>query len=184
MKLYTKTGDQGTTSLFGGQRVSKASLRVEAYGTVDETNSVIGLVRTQTAGFQREDDLLKSIQNDLFVLGADLATPVTATGPSQVPRISDLHIKEIEKQIDFYQAACPPFRFFVLPGGTPLAAHLHVARTVCRRAERIVVQLSESSPEFENIIVYLNRLSDLLFILARFVNLQTGVSETEWKVRG
>lgn len=184
MKLYTKTGDQGTTSLFGGQRVSKASLRVEAYGTIDETNSVIGVVRTYTTGLQREDDLLKSIQNDLFILGADLATPVTGSGPATVPRISEEHIRDMERQIDFYQAACPPFRFFVLPGGTPIAAHLHVARTVCRRAERIVVQLSESSPEFENIIVYLNRLSDLLFILARFVNLQAGVSETEWKVRG
>lgn len=184
MKLYTKTGDSGSTSLFGGQRVSKSSLRVESYGTVDELNSFLGVVRLFTAELPAEDELLKHIQNDLFVMGADLATPGGTKPKTKVPRIQPSDYELIEKKIDYYQEQCPPFQFFVLPGGVPASAHLHVARTVCRRAERLVVQLSESSPEFEQIIIYLNRLSDLLFVMARYINLKSGVSETEWKVRG
>lgn len=184
MKLYTKTGDAGETSLFGGERVSKASLRVDAYGTVDELNSVLGVVRLATRELLPEDELLKQIQNDLFILGADLATPAAQKPGPDVPRISSFHFALLEKKIDFYQENCPPFRFFVLPGGSVPSAHLHVARTVCRRAERLVVALAGSSPDFDQIIIYLNRLSDLLFILARYLNLQAGIPETEWKVQG
>lgn len=182
MKLYTKTGDKGQTSLFGGQRVSKSSDRVEAYGTVDELNSYLGVVRLHTKTWNQEDLLLKQIQNDLFILGADLATPADSPHSSKVPRIDELHISILENKIDFYQEGCPPFEFFVLPGGIEAAAHLHVARTICRRAERIVVKMQDHEDEYKEIIVYLNRLSDLLFIMARYANLKEGVVETEWKV--
>lgn len=183
MKLYTKTGDKGQTSLFGGQRVSKASDRVEAYGTVDELNSWLGVVRLFTKNSEPEDDLIRKIQNDLFVMGADLATPHDSPHSSKVPRVSAGDSELLETKIDFYQNECPPFEFFVLPGGTEVSSHLHVARTIARRAERVVVRMQDHEDEFKDIIIYLNRLSDLLFILARYLNLKSGIKETEWKVK-
>lgn len=183
MKLYTKTGDKGQTSLFGGQRVSKSSDRVEAYGTIDELNSALGVVRLFTRNLKSDDELLSKIQNDLFVLGADLATPHDSPHSAKVPRISSDYYELLELKIDYYQSECPPFEFFVLPGGTEAASFLHVARTIARRAERIVVRMQDHEDEFKDIIIYLNRLSDLLFIMARSINLKNGIKETEWRVK-
>lgn len=183
MKLYTKTGDTGETGLFGGQRVSKSHDRVESYGTLDELNSTLGVVRLYTSELKKEDTLLEKIQNDLFVLGADLATPHDSKLSFKVERIGSHHSELLEQNIDYYQDSCPPFQFFVLPGGVPSAAHLHVARTICRRAERLIVKMNDPIGEFKHIIVYLNRLSDLLFIMARYLNLKAGIKEEEWKVK-
>ena len=174
MKLYTKRGDAGLTDLFGGRRVSKDDLRVEAYGTVDELNSVIGLVRSVDGNelFDEIAEPLRAIQSRLFELGADLATPRDVLGEgeskraSAVPRIGAERVAELEAWIDAASAAVPAMRHFILPGGTQLAARLHVARTVCRRAERLVVALAKAEPVGEQVVVYLNRLSDLLFALA------------------
>jgi len=171
-KVYTRTGDTGQTSLVGGKRVSKASLRVDAYGDVDELNSVIGLARAQ--GRDREiDEALSLIQNDLFTLGADLASPAGI----EVPRIDESFVKTLEDFSDHYLAQVEPLKEFILPGGSEAGATLHVARTVARRAERRVVQLSESEELNAQTIIYLNRLSDLLFIMARVVNHRAGIPE-------
>jgi cob(I)alamin adenosyltransferase len=171
-KVYTRTGDTGQTSLVGGKRVSKASLRVDAYGDVDELNSVIGLARAQGRD-QEIDAVLSVIQNDLFTLGADLASPADI----EVPRIDESFVKTLEDYSDHYLAQVEPLKEFILPGGSEAGATLHVARTVARRAERRVVQLSEGEELNAQTIVYLNRLSDLLFILARVVNRREGIPE-------
>lgn len=179
MKIYTKTGDRGDTSLFGGQRVPKDALRIEAYGTVDELNSILGVVRSDN-GDERIDHILTFVQNQLFELGADLATPRSVEKKS-VKRIDAKDYHALEKLIDGLELHLKPLKTFILPGGSPVAARIHFARTVCRRAERTVVRLSRNEDIGETITVYLNRLSDLLFVLARYANRIAGVPETEWK---
>jgi cob(I)alamin adenosyltransferase len=180
-KIYTRTGDDGTTSLFGGERVGKETPRIDAYGTVDETNSIVGLARAHLKnepGEETLDPVLGDLQEELFVLGADLATPMDAN--PVVERIEESHVEALEARIDRFEADLPSLDRFILPGGTPVGASLHSARTVCRRAERHIVQASTSTPINEQAIVYLNRLSDLFFVLARWVNQQAGVQEDTW----
>jgi cob(I)alamin adenosyltransferase len=178
MKIYTKTGDTGDTSLFGGKRVPKSSLRIDAYGTVDELNAQLGVVRALRP-FAEVDNLLEQIQNQLFVLGADLATPLDVT-PANVKRIQQNEIQFLEETIDRLDAQLEPLKSFILPGGSLLTAHLHVARTVCRRAERLVDALGRKEEIEKFPLVYLNRLADLLFIAARYVSKLTGMEETKW----
>jgi len=171
-KVTTRTGDAGQTALVGGARVSKASLRVEAYGDVDELNSLLGLARARLTDAQI-DEALGLIQNDLFTLGADLASPAEIS----VPRISDSFVATLEGFSEEFLKELEPLKEFILPGGAEAGALLHVARTVARRAERRVVALAEQEPVNAATIVYLNRLSDLLFIMARAVNRRAGVPE-------
>ncbi|RCK75846.1 MAG: ATP:Cob(I)alamin adenosyltransferase [Ignavibacteriae bacterium] len=180
MKIYTKTGDDGTTSLYGGKRVLKCELRIEAYGTVDELNSVLGICRAMKL-HKRVDRLLDKIQNQLFVLGTDLATPKSSR-KKPVPRIKESDIKFLEKAIDEFDAENKPLNRFILPGGSLLSSYLHFGRTVCRRAERLVVRLAKNENTGQNPIIYLNRLSDLLFVLARWVNKEKKSSEKYWVV--
>ena len=181
MKIYTRTGDQGETGLFGGGRVPKDHPRVAAYGDVDELNSSIGLVRA-TAGKEFFDELLEGVQRDLFSIGGHLATP----DPERVRKalekadLSPSRIKEFERVMDEAEQTLPPLRAFVLPAGTQTSVVLHLARTVCRRAERSVVHLAHSEAVPELFLVYLNRLSDLLFTLARLANRREGVSDSTW----
>jgi cob(I)alamin adenosyltransferase len=179
MNIYTKTGDRGDTSLFGGQRVPKDALRIEAYGTVDELNSVLGIVRSDNSG-DEIDGILEQIQIQLFQLGADLATPRSGK-PARIRRIDAKDAQGLERIIDRLDGQLKPLKSFVLPGGSPIAARLHFARTVCRRAERIIVRLSRNEDIGEYITIYLNRLSDLLFVLARYANHSGKVPETKWK---
>lgn len=181
MKIYTKTGDDGTTSLFAGGRVAKSHLRVEAYGTVDELNAALGLARALNPSVQT-GTWLEQVQNQLFHLGADLATPLDAKA-DWVVRMDTATITWLEATIDEMTGALPELKNFILPGGTPAAAQLHVARTVCRRAERLVVALFEDAEVNPHARVYLNRLSDWLFTLSRWENQQAGVSEARWSVR-
>lgn len=178
MKIYTKTGDKGETSLFGGMRVRKDSLRIEAYGTVDEFNSFIGFARSLNPPKQL-DELLEGIQNDLLTLGADLASPIDAEG--SIPRIQASDISRLEAHIDTIDLKLEPLKSFILPSGTQLAAALHVARTVCRRAERRIVQLSQKENVGDHAVIFLNRLADLLFVLARFANHLAGQREHKWE---
>jgi|SRR5690606_34191099 cob(I)alamin adenosyltransferase len=181
MKIYTRTGDKGTTGLFGGERVSKDNPRIVAYGTVDETNSFIGLARaflSGTPGAEEIDPVLKDVQSDLFVVGADLATPLGAK--PTVPRMDAASVKAIEDTIDRFDPLIPPLKQFVLPGGTVVAAQLHVARTVCRRAERQVIELMACGEINPHVLTYLNRLSDLLFVLARLHNHLSGTADIPW----
>lgn len=184
-RIYTRTGDDGTTSLFGGERVGKGNPRIDAYGTVDETNSIVGLARSHLEGEPGQetlDPVLGDVQEELFVLGADLATPMDAK--PVVERIEDAHIEALEERIDRFEADLPSLERFILPGGAPAGASLHSARTVCRRAERRSVEAKTSTPINEQVIVYLNRLSDLLFVLARWANRQAGVREDTWSPGG
>lgn len=178
MKIYTKTGDGGETSLFGGKRLRKDERRIEAYGTVDELNSHIGLILAlDTEGLLRDD--LRHIQEDLFVLGADLATPAGAAVKNKV-RLTSESAGRIERLIDAREKELKPLDSFILPGGSVLGAHIHIARTVCRRAERLVVALAKQEEIGQEPVVFLNRLSDFLFVLARAVNRRTGAGETPW----
>ncbi len=180
-RIYTRTGDDGTTALFGGERVEKGNPRIDAYGTVDEANSVVGLARAhldEAPGGERLDPVLGEVQEELFIVGADLATPLDAE--PMVPRIQDEHVGRVEDRIDTFDADLEPLEKFVLPGGSPAGASLHSARTVCRRAERLAVQAGTSTSINEEAVVYLNRLSDLLFVLARWANKQAGVQEDTW----
>ena len=170
-RIYTRTGDTGTTGLASGERRKKHDLRVEAYGTVDETNACVGLARLHTEG--DVDAMLSRVQNELFDQGADLATPETETPlPYEPLRILDTQVERLEREIDRLNEALSPLRSFVLPGGSPAAAALHLARTVCRRAERLVVALAEKPGEAVSpaAIKYLNRLSDFLFVASRYAN--------------
>ena len=181
MKIYTRTGDAGETALFGGGRVSKGTARVEAYGNVDELNSVLGWALLETTDPVTRERL-EVLQNDLFSVGAALATPPPREGRRQ-PRIPDLpeqRIHDMESWIDQAWDQLPPLKAFILPGGSRGAAALHVARTVCRRAERSLVRLAEAEPVDALAIRYLNRLSDLLFALARLENLRAEVTDIEW----
>lgn len=178
MKIYTKTGDRGDTSLFGGQRVPKDAQRIEAYGTIDELNSILGIVRADDRTSPM-DPILERIQHTLFNLGADLATPRSLD--KSITRISPRDTAVLEKDIDQTEPKLKPLRSFILPGGSPVAARLHFARTVCRRAERVIVRLSRNEDIGDDITIYLNRLSDLLFVLARYANRLAEVQETKWK---
>ena len=177
-KVYTKTGDKGQTSLVGGIRVSKASTRVEAYGDVDELNSVLGIARSHVVDEELEK-ILGVIQNDLFIMGADLASPQGI----ETPRISEEKVKELEKTIDKFLKELEPLKEFILPTGRGGGAYLHLARTVARRAERRVVRLREEEEINENLLIYLNRLSDLLFVMARIENKRRGFDETYVRFR-
>ena len=180
-KIYTRTGDDGTTGLVDGSRLSKNDIRVRAYGDVDETNSVIGLVRLNLES-RRLDDMLARIQNDLFDLGADLATPLPAKGEADSEyalRMVDEQSTRLETELDALNADLKPLTSFVLPGGSPPAAYLHQARTVCRRAERVCVALAAKQPINPAALTYLNRLSDFLFVAARWCNDQ-GQSDVNW----
>jgi cob(I)alamin adenosyltransferase len=181
-RVYTRTGDDGTTSLGSGQRVPKDSLRIEAYGTVDELNSQIGA--TLAAGVN--DDVavaLRSIQNELFHLGSDLCVLEEDKERLPVPQIEDRHVLALEKLMDRLSEGLAPLENFVLPGGCPAAAQLHVARTVCRRAERLVIALSRQEPVGRFTVHYLNRLSDALFVMARHENKRRGVEDRLWDSR-
>lgn len=182
VKLYTKTGDDGTTGLFGGGRVKKASLRVEAYGTVDETNAAIGVARA--AGLEPfTDGVLAEVQVDLFTLGAELACVPGKEAKMSMKLLGAADAERLEEAIDAAEEGLPPLKSFVLPGGSAQAAALHLARTVCRRAERAVLALDDA-PARAEIVVYLNRLSDLLFVLARKANAALGVADVPWAPRG
>ena len=179
MKIYTRTGDKGETGLFGGDRVPKDATRIEAYGAVDELNSLVGIIRALRPK-RKIDRILQKIQSDLFVLGADLATK-KAGKRSLIPRINRSHITSLEGIIDSLQLSLRPLASFILPGGTVVASFLHYARTVCRGAERSTVRLSRSEDVNENVLVYLNRLSDLLFVLARYTNHIQKKKEMKWE---
>jgi cob(I)alamin adenosyltransferase len=183
MKIYTKTGDDGSTGLFGGRRVAKTHPRVAAYGAVDELNAALG-VAIAAGGPPALLALLTTFQVELFVLGADLATPhENRTVPSYLPRIEEARVDALEAHIDEHEKALTPLHNFILPGGTLLAAHLHAARTICRRAERAAVSLAEQEDIGLLPVRYLNRLGDLLFVLARFANHSAGVPDVEWAPR-
>ncbi|GEO86331.1 MULTISPECIES: cob(I)yrinic acid a,c-diamide adenosyltransferase [Alphaproteobacteria] len=181
-KIYTRTGDDGTTALVTGPRRLKHDLRVDAYGTIDETNSTIGVARLHTAEMPELDAMLLRIQNDLFDLGADLAAPETGEALTYEPlRVIEAQVTRIETEIDQLNADLNPLKSFILPGGSPAAAHLHLARTVARRAERIMVELSRFEGETINepALKYINRLSDFLFVAARFAN-DCGKADILW----
>lgn len=181
-RIYTRTGDDGTTGLVRGPRRAKHDLRIDAYGTVEEANSCVGLARVHTGSMPKIDMILGRIQNDLFDVGSDLATPGVDAADAEHPtlRVRPVQTEFLEKQIDHFNADLEPLRSFILPGGTPLSAALHLARTVTRRAERITAELaateSETSPEA---LRYLNRLSDLLFVLSRVAN-NNGAKDVLW----
>jgi len=185
MKIYTKTGDKGKTSLFGGTRVPKYHLRIEAYGTVDELNSYIGLIRDQNIDTHTSEILLK-IQNDLFTLGSMLATPPeketlkSGKGRLNIPKISKNSVTFLENEIDIMSASIPEMTHFILPGGHTTVSFCHIARCVCRRAERISTQLNTKSSVNQVILVYLNRLSDYLFVLARKLTFANKRQEIPW----
>ena len=178
MKIYTRTGDSGMTSLFSGGRVPKHHLRVDAYGTVDELNAVLGLARASGPSPETEDRIVR-VQTHLFHLGADLATPPEAAS-ARVVRVQPEAVTWLEQSIDSMTAELPALKHFILPGGSPVAAQLHVARTVCRRAERLTALLATHEAVGEYTLPYLNRLSDFLFTLARWENHRAGNSDDRW----
>jgi cob(I)alamin adenosyltransferase len=182
MKIYTRTGDDGTTGLFGGQRRSKADLRVEAYGTVDEANAAIGTARALGLG-DDIDAALADVQRDLFTVGAELACAPGRESTLKLQLIDDADATRLEHAIDSLGADLPPLRAFILPGGTQASAALHVARCVSRRAERAVIAAGAAEPIRAPVVVYLNRLSDLLFTLARVVNQRAGIADVVWPGR-
>lgn len=177
-KIYTKTGDAGETTLFGGRRVSKSHARIEAYGLVDQVNAELGVARLYV-GASELDALLHRVQSELFTIGADLATPHDVRS-DYIVRTSDLMVEQLEHEIDQFEAELPPLKTFILPGGTPGAAHLHLARTLCRNAERATVHLSTYEAVSPAAVRYLNRLSDWLFVLARVANHRQQVDDIPW----
>lgn len=181
MKIYTKTGDEGMTSLFGGKRVSKSDLRIDSYGTVDELNSWIGLLRDSLKD-EPMRELLKEIQDRLFTLGSALAADPDKPKLKK-PDLHEPDVERLEKEIDSMNEVLPPLQVFILPGGHPVVSYCHIARCVCRRAERLVVELDKTE-ELEPLLVkYLNRLSDFLFVLARWVGKQLNAEEIKWEPR-
>jgi len=179
MKIYTKTGDDGTTGLIGGERVRKCDARLDCYGTVDEINAALGLAAvTAPASLVI---ILREIQNDLFVIGSHLATPNESVHAQALPPLDEAMITRLEMQIDTAEHDLPPLRQFILPGGTETAARLHLARTICRRAERLLVNFSLDRPVPTFILTYLNRLSDWLFVQARWANQHAGVPDVPWE---
>ncbi len=180
MKIYTKTGDEGTTSLIGGTRVKKTDPRLEAYGTIDELNSFIALLLTNNLP-ESTNETLFAIQNKLFVIGSFLATDTEKTNVTKVSILSELDVEMLENEIDRMNELLPELRNFILPGGNPASALAHVCRTVTRRAERRIQSISVSYQQIENIAKYVNRLSDYFFVLARFINLTFQTKEIYWK---
>ena len=179
MKIYTKSGDDGSTGLFGGGRVRKSDARIECYGTVDELNAALGVAAVAApAGLA---DSLRRVQNELFVVGAHLATPEDSPHTRSLPLLDDAMIGRLEMEIDNAEAELEPLRQFILPGGDEAAARLHLARTVCRRAERVLVEFALDRPVSPTIVTYLNRLSDWLFVMARLANKRAGVADRAWE---
>jgi cob(I)alamin adenosyltransferase len=183
-RIYTRTGDDGTTALSSGERRKKFDLRIASYGTTDELNACLGIARLHTSDEPTVDAMLGRIQNDLFDLGADLCTPESAKGKGPGGArlaVTDAQVTRLEQEIDTLNAELSPLRSFILSGGTPAAAHLHLARTVCRRAERLIVELADQPGEVVSAaaIKYINRLSDFLFVAARFVN-RRGAADVLW----
>lgn len=182
-RIYTRTGDDGTTALGSGERRKKYNPRIAAYGTADELNSVVGIARLHTAGDETIDAMLGRIQNDLFDLGADLCSPEKGKGPGGARlAVTDTQVTRLEQEIDLLNGELAPLRSFVLPGGSPAAAYLHLARTVCRRAERLIVELADQPGESVSAVAqkYVNRLSDFLFVAARYVN-DRGARDVLWQ---
>jgi cob(I)alamin adenosyltransferase len=179
MKIYTKTGDDGSTGLFGGGRVRKSDARIECYGTVDELNAALGLARVVASGLIA--DAVARVQHELFVVGAHLATPEDSPSTRSLPTLDDAIVGKLEMEIDSAEAQLEPLRTFILPGGCELAGRLHLARTVCRRAERVLVEFAMDRPVSGTIITYMNRLSDWLFVMARLANKQAGVADIIWE---
>lgn len=181
MKIYTKTGDAGETGLFGGRRVPKDHARIEAYGLVDQLNAHLGVARLYAQDVEL-DGLLGRIQDELFVLGADLATPLDVRS-AHVVRMGEEEVRQLEAEIDHFDDELQPLKSFILPGGSPLAAHLHLARTVCRQAERAIVHLARQEDISPQALAYVNRLSDWLFTLARVANHRAQVPDVPWTAR-
>jgi cob(I)alamin adenosyltransferase len=181
MKVYTKTGDEGTTALFGGQRLLKSALRIDAYGTIDELNSYLGWLRDQAVNGSRKEILIE-IQDRLFTIGSILATAPGNT-KVKIPSLGEGDVLFLEQEIDKMDEQLPPMKFFVLPGGHEAVSLGHVTRTVCRRAERLVIGLHEQSPVDAPVLKYLNRLSDYLFVLCRMMAHELRIEETPWKPR-
>ena len=181
MKIYTKTGDKGTTSLIGGTRVSKAHLRINTYGTVDELNSYIGLLRDQPINEIRKD-ILKELQDRLFTIGSHLAMDYEVS-KKQLPDLLPADVTLLENAMDTMDASLPELRHFILPGGHQSISFAHIARTVCRRAERMIVELNGNEEVEDLIVVYMNRLSDYLFVLSRAMAVELGVEEVKWYPR-
>ncbi len=180
MKIYTRTGDKGHTGLWGGKRISKDSIRIQAYGTVDECNAVIGLatsVLPEEKAYASLKAMLRQIQNDLFVVGADLASEIDI---ENVTRVASENIEQLEQWIDELEESLPPLTQFILPGGTTLASYLHLARTVCRRSERWAVRLKHQEEINTAVMLYLNRLSDFLFVAARYANHLNDTPDVPW----
>ena len=177
VKIYTKTGDKGTTGLVGGKRVKKSSYRIIAYGEVDEVNSAIGLVLSSKLDSDI-NDLLTKIQNDLFVIGSDLANPNLKDSSS---RVTDTMVTYLENQIDRLESELTPITYFILPGGSILASQVHLARSICRRAEINIVKLAEKEQISKTCQIYMNRLSDLLFVIARVINNRKKIKDIAWK---
>lgn len=178
MKIYTKTGDQGTTGLLGGKRISKSDIRIECFGNIDELNSYLGLISSEDI-LQNHNEFIRSVQNNLFVAGSLLAADPEKPG-LKLPEIHEDDIIKMEKEIDRIQETLPPLKYFVLPGGHQVASYIHIARTVCRRAERTIVALGSDDNSVKIILAYLNRLSDYLFVLARKIIHDTGSEEIFW----
>lgn len=178
MKIYTKTGDRGTTGLLGGKRVSKGNIRIDSYGTVDELNSYLGLLRDQEILINKSPELIE-IQNNLFVIGSLLASDPDKN-KINIPKLEDDNVLKLEQKIDEMDKELPVMKHFVLPGGHESVSFCHITRCVCRRAERLVVELQDSEEVHFLVIKYLNRLSDYLFILSRWMTLQLGAKETPW----
>jgi cob(I)alamin adenosyltransferase len=181
MKIYTKTGDRGTTSLFGGKRIDKNSARIEAYGSIDELNSLIGTIVAKNPPVDVLKKLIR-VQGELFVLGTDLATP--ADVKIKIPRVTKTFITRLEKEIDLLDKRLPVLKNFILPGGGKVGSNLHLARTVARRAERRIVDLASVEKINQNSLIYINRLSDWLFVLARYINNEENAKEVIWNGRG
>ncbi len=179
MKIYTKTGDGGDTGLFGGGRIGKEDIRVEAYGQVDELNACLGVARSEGVG--EMDGLMQQLQDQLFTVGSVLATPAGSKAEKAIPKVKAEWVTAMEHAIDGFDAQLAPLTSFILPGGCKAASALHLARTVCRRAERRTVPLLRSGKIGPEVVVYLNRLSDLLFTMARFANFKCGVTDVPWQ---
>ena len=180
MKIYTGFGDQGKTALFGGETVRKNHLRVEMYGTLDELNSLIGILRNKNQD-KNVDSILKNVQNELFTYGSEIATPDVAKRENFTEQISDTHINALENAIDMFSEKLPTLKKFILPGGSEAASYAHLARTVCRRAERMLISLADQIEIRGQLIIYLNRLSDLFFVIARYENVLNQVDDTVWE---
>jgi cob(I)alamin adenosyltransferase len=183
-KIYTKTGDDGTTGLFGGDRVPKYHLRIEVYGTIDELNSLLGVLLAFKSSDALPEDMHRTITDIsalLFTAGADLATPLDPPPTYPIPRIEAKHTAFLENLIDLYEQELEPLKAFILPTGTPAAAHLHLARTICRRAERLAVHLAREEAVGEEMLKFLNRLSDYCFTAARLANKRAGIEDVAWK---